>query len=66
LRSRHCERSEAIHLSLLGDMDCFAALAMTAKVSMTAKVGLAMTVQGHGLVVEFILGRAFGRPAGSQ
>src|SRR6266849_3553900 len=26
---RHCERSEAIHLSFCGDMDCFAALAMT-------------------------------------
>ena len=27
--SRHCERSEAIHLSTCGAMDCFAALAMT-------------------------------------
>jgi addiction module HigA family antidote len=36
---RHCERSEAIHLSFLGDMDCFA---------------------------EFIIGRAFARPVGSQ
>src|SRR6266700_1826661 len=27
---RHCERSEAIHPSLRGKMDCFAALAMTA------------------------------------
>jgi hypothetical protein len=26
---RHCERSEAIHLSASRDMDCFAALAMT-------------------------------------
>jgi hypothetical protein len=26
---RHCERSEAIHLSLRGAMDCFASLAMT-------------------------------------
>ena len=26
---RHCERSEAIHLSRQGKMDCFAALAMT-------------------------------------
>ena len=30
--NRLCERSEAIHLSLLDDMDCFAALAMTAEV----------------------------------
>src|SRR5258705_12721452 len=27
--SRHCERSEAIHLSPRGDVDCFASLAMT-------------------------------------
>ena len=27
---RHCERSEAIHLATLAQMDCFAALAMTA------------------------------------
>jgi hypothetical protein len=27
---RHCERSEAIHISTRGWMDCFAALAMTA------------------------------------
>jgi hypothetical protein len=26
---RHCERSEAIHLSACGHMDCFASLAMT-------------------------------------
>jgi hypothetical protein len=26
---RHCERSEAIHTSARGQMDCFAALAMT-------------------------------------
>jgi hypothetical protein len=26
-RGRHCERSEAIHLSLRGDMDCFVAKA---------------------------------------
>jgi hypothetical protein len=26
---RHCERSEAIHASACGEMDCFAALAMT-------------------------------------
>src|SRR5438128_2279237 len=26
---RHCERSEAIHLSARGPMDCFASLAMT-------------------------------------
>jgi hypothetical protein len=26
---RHCERSEAIHISTSGAMDCFAALAMT-------------------------------------
>src|SRR5450432_388943 len=30
LEHRHCERSEAIHLSFRGKMDCFAALAMTA------------------------------------
>src|SRR5215203_526112 len=29
--SRHCERSEAIHLSTCGAMDCFAALAMTGR-----------------------------------
>ena len=29
LYQRHCERSEAIHLSTCGAMDCFAALAMT-------------------------------------
>src|SRR5690242_19296097 len=28
---RHCERSEAIHLSLCRTMDCFASLAMTGK-----------------------------------
>ncbi len=28
-RRRHCEHSEAIHLSTRGGMDCFAALAMT-------------------------------------
>jgi hypothetical protein len=27
--NRHCERSEAIHLSAYGAMDCFASLAMT-------------------------------------
>jgi hypothetical protein len=27
---RHCERSEAIHLSACRAMDCFASLAMTA------------------------------------
>ena len=26
----HCERSEAIHCTVSGEMDCFAALAMTA------------------------------------
>ena len=32
---RHCERSEAIHVSARGDMDCFVAslLAMTARIS---------------------------------
>src|SRR5438445_13759050 len=30
---RHCERSEAIHSAAGGEMDCFAALAMTAKKS---------------------------------
>jgi hypothetical protein len=41
--NRHCERSEAIHLSLLGDMDCFATLAMTAEaaLAMTVKAALA-------------------------
>ena len=29
--NRHCERSEAIQLSFRGSMDCFAALAMTAR-----------------------------------
>ena len=29
LYPRHCERSEAIHASTCGTMDCFAALAMT-------------------------------------
>jgi len=29
LYPRHCERSEAIHLSACRTMDCFAALAMT-------------------------------------
>jgi hypothetical protein len=29
LYQRHCERSEAIHLSTCGAMDCFASLAMT-------------------------------------
>jgi hypothetical protein len=29
LRHRHCERSEAIHISTCCTMDCFAALAMT-------------------------------------
>ena len=28
---RHCERSEAIHSAANGEMDCFAALAMTMK-----------------------------------
>src|SRR2546425_6578871 len=32
---RHCERSEAIHRAASGDMDCFAALAMTAGYSFT-------------------------------
>jgi hypothetical protein len=27
----HCERSEAIHSAANGEMDCFAALAMTMK-----------------------------------
>jgi hypothetical protein len=27
--TRHCERSEAIHLAACGSMDCFALLAMT-------------------------------------
>ena len=31
LYPRHCERSEAIHLSACRAMDCFAALAMTRK-----------------------------------
>jgi hypothetical protein len=31
LYQRHCERSEAIHLSTCGAIDCFAALAMTRK-----------------------------------
>jgi hypothetical protein len=30
LGHRHCEPSEAIHLSFRREMDCFAALAMTA------------------------------------
>ncbi len=30
---RHCERSEAIQLSPCGDVDCFAALVMTARLS---------------------------------
>src|SRR3954470_7928604 len=29
LYQRHCERSEAIHVSICGAIDCFAALAMT-------------------------------------
>jgi hypothetical protein len=29
LEHRHCERSEAIHLTFRREMDCFAALAMT-------------------------------------
>jgi len=29
LYQRHCERSEAIHSAACGDVDCFAALAMT-------------------------------------
>ena len=31
LYQRHCERSEAIHVSACRAMDCFAALAMTRK-----------------------------------
>ena len=31
--NRHCERSEAIHAAASGEMDCFAALAMTENTS---------------------------------
>src|SRR5947207_2275354 len=47
LKSRHCEQSEAIHLSAQKSMDCFASLAMTLKLrrhtmqSSPAKAGLA-------------------------
>jgi len=36
---RHCERSEAIHLSSRGRMDCFASLAMTGKSKTDFDVG---------------------------
>src|SRR5882757_4860232 len=49
--SRHCERSEAI-LSLRGEMDCFASLAMTAR--------------AMDCFAEPVIGRAFARPVGSQ
>src|SRR5213594_3630362 len=34
---RHCERSEAIHASALGKMDCFAPLAMTVEISRSSR-----------------------------
>jgi hypothetical protein len=34
---RHCERSEAIQTSIRGFLDCFAALAMTTEISMSAR-----------------------------
>ena len=33
MHPRHCERSEAIHLSTCRAVDCFAALAMTAEIA---------------------------------
>ena len=39
--SRHCERSEAIHLSTCGAMDCFASLAMTTTTSFVARMSKA-------------------------
>src|SRR6266700_8213238 len=44
--SRHCERSEAIHSSLRGKMDCFAALAMTGEVVLTPPVTLLPSLRG--------------------
>src|SRR6185436_12076789 len=41
---RHCERSEAIHPSACGAMDCFAPLAMTAR-------GLCLTCRDKSLIL---------------
>ena len=52
LYPRHCERSEAIHLSTCRAMDCFAALAMTGEARHSAvSKGEAYrpgTTSGHG------------------
>jgi hypothetical protein len=52
---RHCERSEAIHLSPCRGMDCFAALAMTVQPSSPAKSeGFAEVGQIDGISVFMI------------
>src|SRR5665213_1837736 len=35
MSQRHCERSEAIHVSACGAMDCFASLAITTSIVVT-------------------------------
>jgi hypothetical protein len=46
MSSRHCERSEAIHASTCGAMDCFAALAMTGE--STGSPGYDLEDGSHG------------------
>src|SRR5712691_3044251 len=61
-------RSEATKqsiLSLCGKMDCFAALAMTAR-AMECFASLAMTAGAMECFAEPVIGRAFVRPVGGR
>jgi hypothetical protein len=47
---RRCERSEAIHSAVCGDMDCFAALAMTATVRRVGKAQRAHHQEARSMI----------------
>jgi len=65
-RTRHCERSEAIHSFFAGAMDCFAALAMTATESLISNFEHPRKLCVHILAARCARGLAKCCPLGKQ